>query len=464
MSDEDYEDDLLLHNPVTDGHKMRAASGEPLIMRGEHTPKALRQEREGTGTIMSSIFSLGSSAIGAGVLAFPYAFEQAGLVSALIATCLMTMVMLFCHHAITHTAIKVRERDPTVRSYQELVANVIGQGASKTFEVVVIVYQFGVCAGFMIIFGDMAPPVVKLAVGATGGEWYCDRTFLIPLATALVLFPLCLLRTLYSLRHASLVSLAAVLYTVAMVVSKEQSQTTAAPVVDFEANTGIFTSLPLMCFGLQNHIPAPLVFFELPRAKQTQSNMNFICAAAYALCLLLYLGCGATGYLTFGDATVADILKNYAADDSLATVARGAIAIVALCGYAINHVPSRSALHAVYMRRKHANENLDDTPKTRRSSSGSMTGQFVLQEATIWIALTLVLAVFCEDLGVVFDLSGATCGTLVIFFVPGAFWWKQGPSSSCKRVGPCAVVWTLGGVIMVMGTAITIINQINGTA
>jgi hypothetical protein len=46
--------------------------------------KRKQEEYGGKGTALSSIFTLASSAIGAGILSFPYAFKEAGLITAIL--------------------------------------------------------------------------------------------------------------------------------------------------------------------------------------------------------------------------------------------------------------------------------------------------------------------------------------------------------------------------------------------
>jgi amino acid permease len=138
-----------------------------------------------------------------------------------------------------------------------------------------------------------AAPVAQTAAGGDTTSWYTSRRVLIILGGLAVMLPLCMLRTLYALRHVSVLSLAACIYLVVMVCYKQSTHPHGAPVaVDFELNSGPFESLPLICFALQNLIPAPQLFHELPRRLQTTRNMDFIALCAYLLCLTLYLAGG----------------------------------------------------------------------------------------------------------------------------------------------------------------------------
>jgi hypothetical protein len=90
---------------------------------------------------------------------------------------------------------------------------------------------------------------------------------------------------------------------------------------------------------------------------------------------------------------------------------------------------------------------------------------------------------FCQQLAVVFDLVGATCGenaegregacsngvlivdfflgSMVIFIFPALFWYKFGPEDSpIYRIGGSIFLWVVGVTIMIMGTAVTIITNV----
>jgi len=238
------------------------------------------------------------------------------------------------------------------------------------------------------------------------------------------------------------------------------------PVVKAELNFGFFQSLPLICFALQNLIPHPQVFHELPKRLQTVRNVDFIAACSYGLCLTMYLGMGMMGYLTFGAETPSDILKGYSADDNMATIARGCISIVALAGFPINLIIGRTAVYSIYLRARQSGTFF--TPKNaraitpRRKKGEAMSAKFIYVCGTVWMLCALGLAFSGADLGVVFGLVGAICGASVIFMFPGGFWYHHGPEDRCSRVGPAYVIWAMGVVVIVMGSVITLKNAIEG--
>ena len=114
-------------------------------------------DEEATGTLFSSVITLANSAIGAGVLAFPYAFKNAGVGMALAMTTGLVIIMCFCILIISRSC----ERHAHCKTYNTLVRHYFGSRVGQGFEVVLILYLFGSCIGYMIIVYDMIQPVVE---------------------------------------------------------------------------------------------------------------------------------------------------------------------------------------------------------------------------------------------------------------------------------------------------------------
>ena len=94
--------------------------------------------------------------------------------------------------------------------------------------------------------------------------------------------------------------------------------------------------------------------------------------------------------------------------------------------------------------------------KAKGKGEEAMSKQFIAVCGCVWTALAIGLAMCVDDLGVVFALTGAICGSSVIFICPGFFWYRHGPKSDFWRKGPAYAVWFIGVVVMIMGTAITL--------
>ena len=428
------------------------------------TPYAGRHRQvqyQGKGTLFASIITLANSAIGAGVLTFPYAFESAGLVLAIILCLCLALLMGFTLHVIAQSTEAAQKKDSRVRSYQDVVKLAMGERVSTAVEVALVLYLFGGCIAFLIIIGDMCQPLMPDQGIAS------HRSFIITLIAVSVITPLCQLRRISALRFSSALAVLAVTYMVCMIVGEEPSKHNGAVDVEyFKGGAGFFISIPLMCLSLQCHIPCALIYTELRPDLRTMKTMDCVIASAYAICLLLYIPAGTFGYLTFGNETTSDVLLvkhddggktiGYDVSDRFAVVARICITLTATCAFPIVHFPAKSALYDFFARFGLVEEQA-------KTSKANIPRRFLLIEAVVWVILTLAIALCPVNLGVVNDIVASTCGSLVIFIFPALMWWKFGPDTVATKI-QIGLLLAVGVGIFFCGTIVTILSVVNGTS
>lgn len=420
----------------------------PLLVKSKMTPFPDRKatEYKGSGTLFSSMFTLANSAIGSGILAFPYAFMKTGLGLGLIVTLIFAAIMGACLHFVTACTHAAQQQDPRIRSYEELAKFAGGPKLAAFLEGTLIVYLLGCCCGFLIIVADMTVPIVGDHLGPQN-----PRSMIIIFVAAVIVFPLCLLRRISALRFSSMFAVCAVFYMVCAIAFEyfNMSESDSKDKVDhhftwFEADADVLAALPLLAFALQCHIQAPLIYTELRSEERSVRRMDAVCAGAYSLCLVLYLPAGIFGYLTFGMNTETDILKGYPVSDKVSDTARVCIAIVACCGYPLNHFPARSALWGIWQRFQ------------TEADSATMGRNWMGVEAAVWVAITIGVALNVTDLGVVFGLIGSVAGSLVIFFIPAFLWNKLGPKGHWSHKSGTFTALGVGTLVLVMGTLTTL--------
>ena len=96
---------------------------------------------------------------------------------------------------------------------------------------------------------------------------------------------------------------------------------------------------------------------------------------------------------------------NVEAPHPLLQVARGMIGLIQIAAYPVNHFPARAAIR----------ELLHLATGVNCGGPG-----FVALETLAFFGATLALALVCSDLGTIFKLLGGTCGSVLIFMMPGA--------------------------------------------
>lgn len=280
--------------------------------------------------------------------------------------------------------------------------------------------------------------------------------------------PLSLLRRLDMLKYTSVISLCGVLYLV-FILALDAGRGDEAVSQFKPVWPGVAISVPLMTFALNCHIQAPIVYAELKPKLRNAPKMGIACGIAMVICLLIYLPAGIFGYLRFGESVLGDVLTvgqeennhcsassvgsgGFLVSDYWADGARVCLAVTAMSGYALNHFPARPALFSIYKR------------VARLSGRSAVTADsppfiFVMIEGVTWLVVCVTISLFCSDLAAIFSLTGSTCGSTVIFILPGFFWWNYGPMESFwKRLLPCCLLWVVGGVILIVGTMVTVLG------
>jgi sodium-coupled neutral amino acid transporter 7/8 len=249
--------------------------------------------------IIGSMANLANAAIGAGVLAFPLAYQEAGLVLGPVFTIVFGTILGYTLHVISRAAIVARERTGSAGSYQEIVAAVLGPRAEKTIMVLQAVYLTGCNVCMLMIIRDQVKPVLLKDLGA---ESLVVRG-LLPLAAWGICFPLSLIRDMSVFAWPSSLSQLGVFYSVGVVVwhyacMDGDSQTSSTSLGELDSDRmlwgssarGLVSSLPLICFGFQCHLTFSLVYDSL--AHPTPTRIDTVAGGCMLLCAALYIPMG----------------------------------------------------------------------------------------------------------------------------------------------------------------------------
>lgn len=430
------------------------------------------------GDSIGAVLTLVNSALGAGVLAYPFAFMNAGMAMASLETFILGLLSYTALISIMHCMKSAQEADPACRSYGDLITFGLGKRVAKFVEGLIVVYAFGSCVGYLILLGDMLQPLLS----ANSSLDKPTSRLVVTCAACVGCFLLCLLRRITALKYSAGAAVAATFFTVGLLVYQAKAHPcqpghcadergSCDPSVHDGCDPhhpardgwpvpgppGVYSwpvaaadmmrSLPLIAFALQCHIQCAMVYSELPSAiGRAASSRRSIAFGAVALVLVLYFPTGIAGFLRFGLATQGDILQNFDVADEFADVARVCVALTALCAFPMQHFPARAAMH-------------NWCANSASRISGSLSMRFVFVEASVWSLLVLGTAIAAgSSLALVFQLIGAVCASTVILILPGVLWARlgTGSASSCKRVLPAAAMIVVGVFILITGTGVTV--------
>ncbi|XP_024865964.1 putative sodium-coupled neutral amino acid transporter 8a isoform X2 [Kryptolebias marmoratus] len=397
---------------------------------------------------VGAVFIMLKSALGAGLLNFPWAFERAGGVRSAVTVELISLVFLISGLVILGYSSSISGRC----TYQAVVKELCGPAIGQLCEVCFIFNLFMISVAFLVIVNDqlekLCDSLFELVTGSPKSEMpyhvYTDHRLALLLLCVFLILPLSASKEIHI--QNVLGTLAATYLTVAIIVKYHTRP--AVPVHNtplfssgFSSWASMFSVIPTICFGFQCHEASIAIYSSME--NQRLSHWVLISVVAMIICLVIYSLTGVYGYLTFGQQVEADILMSYASHDVLMLVARLLFGVSIITIYPIVVLLGRSVIQdpllSWWQRR-------GDVAKAQLESRSRYT------LTVAWVTATLLIAVFVPDISKVIGVIGGI-SAFFIFIFPGlclVFAMRSEPVSCRTRV--FLTVW--GVVTLICGAFI----------
>eukprot|EP00026_Physarum_polycephalum_P007672 Phypoly_transcript_07737.p1 GENE.Phypoly_transcript_07737~~Phypoly_transcript_07737.p1 ORF type:complete len:474 (+),score=61.35 Phypoly_transcript_07737:98-1519(+) len=410
----------------------------------------------GEGQFFGSAFNLASAAIGLGILSLPYTIHNSGLAMGGALFVLMAVVTVYSLNILICSAEMCKKR-----TYQDTVKETFGETISILTGGVIIWSGSGSTISSFTIVADLFSPIFKK------GNLLNNRIFVMFLSLV-VLFPLCYMRRINSLRHASGIAIGAFLYMSALVVISffVEGETADDLLYVGLSEVDIARSIPIIVYAYTCHTQAIPVYAEL-RDRTSRAMFRVICGGVF-LSFFLYFTTGIFGYLTFGREIQDNILKNYDPKKWEVLLGRILVCSAVLLGYPMSTWVMKDSFEQIYFyvqekRALYRKFDVDDDLPLARM----VTWRQNLLETIALLAISISIAILIPKINVVFGLVGSTCSVTLNFILPGLMYSKllrrfppKDPlawSTRIHKAGPVVLVG-FGIAIGILGTTTTIIN------
>uniref|UniRef100_A0A8C5EU07 Amino acid transporter transmembrane domain-containing protein n=1 Tax=Gouania willdenowi TaxID=441366 RepID=A0A8C5EU07_GOUWI len=390
---------------------------------------------------MGAIFIMLKSALGAGLLNFPWAFERAGGVRSAVTVELISLVFLISGLIILGYSSSISGQC----TYQAVVKEVCGPAIGQLCEICFVFNLFMISVAFLVIVDDqlekLCDSLYELVTGLPQSEmpyhFYTDQRFALLLLCIVLILPLSISKEISIQKYISVLgTLAATYLTVAIIIKYHTMPSVLVRNSPLYASgigswASMFSVIPTICFGFQCHEASVTIYSSME--NQRLSHWVFISVVSMFFCLIIYSLTGVYGYLTFGKDVKADILMSYTGDDILMLIARLLFGISIITIYPIILLLGRSVIQEPLL-------------CWRRRSVGLVTVEYESRSryllTVLWIAVTLLIAVFVPDISKVIGVIGGI-SAFFIFIFPGLclMFAMQSEPVSCKtRPRPKEVV------------------------
>ncbi|KAJ7312035.1 hypothetical protein JRQ81_006366, partial [Phrynocephalus forsythii] len=400
---------------------------------------------EGPGISSSAaVFIMLKSALGAGLLNFPWAFGKAGGIGPAVLVELGSLIFLISGLVVLGYAASIS----TQTTYQGVVREICGSTVGKLCEFCFILNLFMISVAFLRVVGDQLEklcdsfyPNETLSGGTSRQHWFMDHRFTLSVLCLLVIFPLSIPREIGFQKYTSILGTLAACYLMLVIVVKYYLRTDHVAKHEHHRSPGVsswasmFSVIPTICFGFQCHEACVTIYSSM--ANRKLSHWVVVSVMSMLFCLLIYSVTGLYGYLTFGTDVAADILMSYPGNDVMVIVARLLFGVSIITIYPIVLLLGRSVLQDICLSAKHS--SILTTQPCEKWMRVTLT--------TAWVVVTLVIALCVPDISDVISLIGGI-SAFFIFIFPGLCLVCAMETEQIKpRARSCLMTW---GVITIL--------------
>eukprot|EP01080_Neovahlkampfia_damariscottae_P010248 gene10248-2667_t len=396
----------------------------------------------GKGNYFQAFFNVLNTTIGAGLLSLPFAF-RAGLILGPLLLIFVCFLACFNYTAMIYLSEKTKKF-----SFKEIAVVVFNKHVGNVFEGTNLLFNVGGIVGYTVVIGQLGYPVFIQVCKAIGVKLIPIEIFLL-LIQIMIIFPLCCLRHISFLSYTSVFSICSALYAILAVVIKcimaiSNGEIDWSKVMFFETNfIKIFFAIPILFFAYGAIVTMLPSYKDLKNRNPYKMTVLVVIQIFFAA--FLYFSMGSAGYILFTDATEDNILKNFTdSGDLMMTIAKLAIVLVIILSFPMIHFCCRDSIEDIFF------------------NGWEFSWTRWILEAALLCSVSYGLAVFIPNITVVFGLTGATTGSLVVFIYPGVLLAKHHPKIIWKIAGICsAILCTILGIICTTAIVLDTFNIVD---
>ncbi|KAH7094361.1 transmembrane amino acid transporter protein-domain-containing protein [Paraphoma chrysanthemicola] len=391
----------------------------------------------------SAFMNMANSIIGAGIIGQPYAIRNAGLVTGTALLIGLTIIVDW-----TIRLIVINSKLSGTDSFQATVQHCFGKSGLVAISLAQWLFAFGGMVAFCVIVGDTIPTVMQSLFPSLDDMAFLwlltDRRAVMILLILGISYPLSLYRDIAKLAKASgfaLVSMSVIIVTVITQAFRVPAESRGQLRGSLIIHSGIFEAIGVISFAFVCHHNSLLIYGSLrkPTIDRFSRVTHYSTSISLVACLVMAL----SGYLTFGDKTLGNVLNNFPKDNLMVNIARLFFGLNMLTTLPLEAFVCREVMNNYWFP--------DDPFHPNRH----------LIFSTSLVVTALALSLLTCDLGVVFELFGATSACALAFILPPLCYIKLSKKSSKTYLAMAVVAF--GCTVMVISIIKTTSKMAMGT-
>jgi sodium-coupled neutral amino acid transporter 11 len=405
------EEDYLAEDVDENGRRSSTGQRAPLLtdivapsvtlaMDEDFNAEDLLESARPKSGMNSAFMNMANSIIGAGIIGQPYAFKQAGLLTGVLLLIGLTITVDW-----TIRLIVTNSKLSGANSFQTTMEHCFGRTGLIAISVAQWAFAFGGMVAFCIIIGDTIPHVLLAifpSLPRTPVLWLlADRRAIIVLFVLGLSYPLSLYRDIAALAKAStlaLISMGIIVLTVITQGPRLPADMRGQLRGSLLINDGVFQAIGVISFAFVCHHNSLLIYGSL--RKPTMDRFAKVTHYSTSISMVACLAMALSGYLTFGDKTKGNVLNNFPTDNIMVNVARLCFGLNMLTTLPLECFVCREVMTEYYF----PNEPYEPNRH--------------LIFTTSLVISAMTLALLTCDLGIVFELVGATSACALAYILP----------------------------------------------
>ncbi|KAL8681194.1 MAG: hypothetical protein Q9186_002651 [Xanthomendoza sp. 1 TL-2023] len=414
----------LAINGHDDNHDVRPSSANSQRSMRQRSSRGRKEVGIiGQASWLSSVVNLLNTIVGAGVLAMPLALSRMGITFGVFVILWAGITAGFGLYLQTRCARYLERGSASFFALSQITY----PNAAVIFDAAIAIKCFGVGVSYLIIIGDLMPGVVQgFSQNAAGVGFLVDRHFWVT-GFMLIVIPLSFLRRLDSLKYTSVIALISISYLAILVVAhfvKGDTMHHRGPirVIRWESAVATLSSFPVIVFAYTCHQNMFSILNEI--GSNTHFRTTSVVVASVGIAAFIYILVAVTGYLSFGNAVLGNIVS----------ICKAAIVVLVLFSYPLQVHPCRASVDAVLKWRPiRRPESAGSSPsrlvslipgaKSPARGDGMGETRFAAITTAI-IVLSYIVAMTVSSLEMVLAYVGSTGSTSISFILPGLFYYK----------------------------------------
>jgi proton-coupled amino acid transporter len=440
-----------------------------------------RSPEKGLGSCGTAINTIKCS-VGAGILSFPYAFQLAGWLGAVVAYLTILLPVLYCLHTIGTVRCMIIEdkvrndkmtglrADPSITEdevkrlatesreyleYPDLAERAVGRGLRRIVASFVLLGQIGCCSAYVIFMANNLYTIGQQVTMVSTLPRFVYIVALLPLLVCLSfvktlrgLMPIAVFGTILLVAGLSIVCIHGF-----QVAAHENRVVVFPPMI----GDNVVVCIGIMLFAMEavNQMPA------LQASMTKPSKFPFVLNSSMFALTFIYLGVGIVGASLYGKNTDSVITQNMGTS-VLGYTARGLFVLMLLSTFPFQMFPAGVIMER-WFKPTDASGNVDvNAFENRRNQSTCYSLLTNFYTVRIFLCLVVAgLAISFDNFGKFLSLIGYPCmGTLGLVIPPLMclsldMRSKEGRLSYLDRI-MCWVIMCFGAIGCIIGTVYSV--------